>query len=143
MNRLIDLNKIKKNALLSWCFLHAKKLKIELQIHPKTPDGICYACTDKRIIVLNPKTFNKKKLAFAFFHEIGHFEIINKGLFKDMNDKPSIRVERWCDNYGEKEALKYFKNPICYKPYHTERGKEYIKNLRKEIKEYNKLKDTQ
>lgn len=137
--KLIDLDKITKKELLVWFNNYAKSLKIKLSF--VKADGHCYAYPTERIIQLDIwfKRFTKKKLAFAFFHEIGHIHIYDNGLFPEVNHNFSnLKLEKWCDNFGERESKKYFKNPDCYKPYHKAHGKVFIKKNNKEIREYYK-----
>lgn len=136
---LIDLDKITKKELLVWFKNYAKSLKIKLNFVKN--NGYCYAYPKERIIQLDIwfKRFTKKKLAFAFFHEIGHIYIHDNGLFPNVNEYFSnLKLEKWCDDFGERESKKYFKNPDCYKPYHQPHGREFIKNKNKEFKEYYK-----
>lgn len=146
----INLDKISKNQLLDWCKSYAESKTIQVVINNNT-QGFCYAYPHDRIISLNTQVFSKKKLAFAFFHEMGHFHIWENHLFHKHFEKPSIRVEQYCDNFGEKEAKRFFTNPDCYKPYHKKHGVLYIKerntlgndiavkNLFKRVKLYNKI----
>jgi len=136
MSEPIDLDKITKKELLKWFENYVKPLKIKLTF--VKDNGCCYAYTEKRIIQLDVwcKVMTKKKLAFAFFHEMGHIHIYDNKLFPKVNEYFfSLTLEKWCDDFGEREAKKYFKNPDCYKPYHKAHGKLFIRKKNKEFRE--------
>jgi hypothetical protein len=141
----IDINRITKKELCMWLKTYAKNIGVKTFFNKNMCDNA--GCVlNKKEIVLNCEV-PKKNLVFAFFHEIGHCEIIKRGLFKIANETTSkneynkltkkekvifkttiLKYEQWCDTFGEKESKKYFKNPNCYKPY-FKYGKKYIKNV--------------
>ena len=140
----INLNSISKQKLLNFFQIFCDKANIKF-ICNSDKDSFCWADVKNKEISLNI-TWTKHRLAFAFFHELGHFEVFKRNLFniaRDVCEKKdfdllsdhdqriylitALKLEQWCDTFGEKESLKYFKNPMCYKPYHTEHGKNWFR----------------
>ena len=130
----ININKITKIQLFDWMFEYTNLNGIVLEIDKNSKrTNISYSLQHDNLISINSK-WEKKSLPFVLFHELGHFEIWKRGLFKKLeNDRfLSLRIEQWCDIYGEKESSKYFINHRCYKPYYLIEGKNFIKNYNKQ-----------
>lgn len=149
MDKLINLNNITIFGLKKWIKNYAKNEKIKVYFSKKK--GLSFANVIDRKIFLSK--MDKKSLVFAFFHEIGHFKIFEKNIFKIARNvygaksfslltkkekiifkQTNIKLEQWCDSFGEKESHQFFKNPNCYKPYHSEYGKKFLNNQYKQKK---------
>lgn len=130
---------------MSFFKTYSKNNNIKLKVG-KNKNNFCFADLRNRIITLSKNGHTKKTITFAFFHEIGHFKCVEYNLFKIANKphlnkygfngltkkerliwkKTILNSEKWCDDFGTKESNKYFKNPNCYRPYYTERGKKIL-----------------
>jgi hypothetical protein len=140
MKGKINIDRITLKKLIVWFKDYAKTLNITVVVNNLSDN--CYAFPIERIIHLNIKENSKKALVFAFFHEVGHIIALDKGVYVIASTTGSLRdflsltkkqqkifvltglkLEQWCDIYGEKEALKHFTNPHCYKPYFFQYGK--------------------
>ena len=143
MTKLIDVNETSLKDILKFCEAHAEKMGIKLVYGV---DEMCSASIYTKEIHINTKHYKKNTIPFAYFHEVGHFKIFERNLFKDARDihtknsfdkltakdkviykQTVLRIEQWCDIYGEKESSKYFKNVNAYKPYFTKNGKSFIR----------------
>ena len=140
---MIDVKRTSIKEILSFCESYAENMGIRVI---NNNNELCYASIYEREINLNTKDYRKATIPFAFFHEIGHFKVFHNNLFKvardvhtskDFNklserDKSiyrltALRLEQWCDDFGEKESNKHFKNVIAYKPYSKKSGKDFIR----------------
>lgn len=124
----IDINRISKNELKIWIRNHSYRNGITIMFY-KTHNEVYNgrAIWNKRTILLD-RNQSKKDLIFCFFHELAHFEANKKGWFmkselawdkksfnellnKDKKDfiKSEIKMEEWCDKFGYKQSLRFFK----------------------------------
>lgn len=141
----ININRITRQQLFVWLKIYAENIGIKIYFINNTRGDCCLSFLKSRTIHLSIK-YKKASLVFCFFHEIAHFIALDKGLFKIANSisnendynklsakekivfkRTNLKLEKWCDTFGENESLKYFSNPNCYKPYHEQYGREHLK----------------